>query len=80
MYSIQVALSSIEDVKKFVAAANQCPVEVDVCSGRYIVDAKSIMGMFSIDLSKPFRVEIHGAQEEGAGFEQAIAPFVVGEG
>ena len=46
-----VSLSSIEDVRQFVNAATCCPCEVDVLSGRYVIDAKSIMGLFSLDLS-----------------------------
>ena len=48
-----VSLSSIEDVRQFVNAATCCPCEVDVLSGRYVIDAKSIMGLFSLDLSHP---------------------------
>ena len=44
-------LNSINDVKRFVAAASARPCDIDVVSGRYIIDAKSIMGIFSIDLS-----------------------------
>lgn len=77
MYPFYVSLSSIEDVKKFVDAANHCDCEVDVLSGRYIINAKSIMGLFSIDLAKPVRVEVHGTQEQGQAFEQSVAPFTV---
>ena len=56
MMEFNVSLSSIEDVRQFVNAASRCPCEVDVCSGRYVIDAKSIMGLFSLDLSKPVRV------------------------
>lgn len=55
-----VSLSSIEDVRQFVNAATCCPCEVDVLSGRYVIDAKSIMGLFSLDLSHPVKVEVHG--------------------
>ena len=51
-----VSLSSIEDVRQFVNAATCCPCEVDVLSGRYVIDAKSIMGLFSLDLSHPVKV------------------------
>ena len=53
-----VSLSSIEDVRQFVNAATCCPCEVDVLSGRYVIDAKSIMGLFSLDLSHPVKVEV----------------------
>ena len=52
----QVLLTSVADVKEFVDVASACPCDVDVCTGRYIVNGKSIMGLFSIDLSKPVTV------------------------
>jgi phosphotransferase system HPr-like phosphotransfer protein len=52
-------LKSINDVKDFVNIVNKYDFDVDLSSGRYIVDAKSIMGIFSLDLSKPIKVEIH---------------------
>ena len=52
-------LKSINDVKDFVNIANKYDCDIDLTSGRYVVDAKSIMGIFSLDLSKPIKVEIH---------------------
>ena len=75
MIEFCVSLSSIEDVRQFVNAASYCPCEVDVCSGRYVIDAKSIMGLFSLDLSKPVRVEVHSTDEEGNQFRQSVAAF-----
>ena len=54
-----IALNSINDVKLFVNIVNRYDYEVDLTSGRYVVDAKSIMGIFSLDLAKPIKVEIH---------------------
>lgn len=54
-----VLLSSINDVKNFVNVVTKYDFEIDLTSGRYIVDAKSIMGIFSLDLSKPIKVEAH---------------------
>ena len=71
-----VSLSSIEDVRQFVNAATCCPCEVDVLSGRYVINAKSIMGLFSIDLSAPIRVEVHGTDAQGESFRRAIGRFV----
>ena len=70
-------LNSINDVKKFVNAAVARPCDIDVVSGRYIIDAKSIMGIFSIDLTKPVRVEIHGTEEDVAAFASDIKDFIV---
>ena len=55
-FSIQ--LKSINDVKDFVNVANKYEFDVDLTSGRYVVDAKSIMGIFSLDLSKAIKVEV----------------------
>ena len=72
-----VSLSSIEDVRQFVNAATCCPCEVDVLSGRYVIDAKSIMGLFSLDLSHPVKVEVHGSDADRAAFEQRVAAVEV---
>ena len=72
-----VSLSSIEDVRQFVNAATCCPCEVDVLSGRYVIDAKSIMGLFSLELSHPVKVEVHGSDADRAAFEQSVAAFEV---
>ena len=58
MKSCEIMLSSIEDVKKFVNLVNMYEFDVDLVSGRYVVDAKSIMGIFSLDLSNKIKVEI----------------------
>ena len=64
MSAFLVSLSSIEDVRRFVNAATRCTCEVDVLSGRYVVDAKSIMGIFSLDLSKPLILNADTDDEE----------------
>ncbi|MBO4243402.1 MAG: HPr family phosphocarrier protein [Clostridiales bacterium] len=48
MIKIKIRLMTINDVKDFVTAANYCPADIDLISGRYTVDAKSLMGIFSI--------------------------------
>ena len=60
MKEFTVVLSSINDVKNFVNVVTKYEYEIDLTSGRYVVDAKSIMGIFSLDLTKPIRVEAHG--------------------
>jgi len=75
MKAFDISLKSINDVKDFVNIVNRYDFDVDLSSGRYIVDAKSIMGIFSLDLSKPIRVEI---QIEVCGsFCEEIKRFVV---
>lgn len=76
MIEFSVSLSSIEDVRQFVNAASYCPCEVDVCSGRYVIDAKSIMGIFSLDLSKPIDLNIHA--ENGVDeILTTLAPYII---
>ena len=79
MQTFFVSLSSISDVKKFVDAATRCACEVDVLSGRYVINAKSIMGLFSLDLSQPVQVKVHGSDADRAAFEQSVAAFEVKE-
>lgn len=59
MKSIYITLNSIEKVKQFVNTINTYDSEFDLSSGRYIIDAKSIMGIFSLDLSNPLRLDIY---------------------
>ncbi len=59
MKSFNIILKSINDVKDFVNIVNKYDFDVDLTSGRYVVDAKSIMGIFSLDLAKPIKVDVH---------------------
>ena len=59
MVKFEMLLGSINDVKDFVNTVSKYDFDVDLVSGRYVVDAKSIMGIFSLDLSKPITVEVH---------------------
>ncbi len=59
MQQFKIFLKTVNDVKEFVRIVNKFPCEVDLASGRYIVDAKSIMGIFSLDLTSPISVKIH---------------------
>lgn len=58
MPRFSLTLSSVNDVKNFVDAASACPCDVDVIAGRYLVNGKSIMGLFSIDLSQSVEVDV----------------------
>ncbi len=60
MKELKILLGTIEDVKEFVNITNNYEFECDLVSGRYAVDAKSIMGIFSLDLSKPLNMVIRG--------------------
>lgn len=59
MKSIKVTLNSIDKVKTFVNLVSKYDSDFDLVSGRYVIDAKSIMGIFSLDLSKPIQLNIH---------------------
>ncbi|MCL2057551.1 MAG: HPr family phosphocarrier protein [Oscillospiraceae bacterium] len=64
MKTFNILLKSINDVKDFVNVSNKYDFDVDLTSGRYVVDAKSIMGIFSLDLSKAIKVEVHSGDSD----------------
>ena len=59
MKTIKISLNSIDKVKAFVNEISKFDCDFDLVSGRYVIDAKSIMGIFSLDLSKPIDLNIH---------------------
>ncbi len=59
MKSIQISLEKAQWVKEFVSVTQSCAYEILLKSGKYVVDAKSILGIFSLDLSSPVTVEIY---------------------
>ena len=59
MQKTTIMLATINDVKNFVSEVSMCDYDVDLLSGRYAVDAKSIMCIFSLELSKPIILEAH---------------------
>ncbi len=71
-----VMLTSVADVKEFVDAACTYPYDVDVLTGRYVVNGKSIMGLFSIDLSRPVTVRLAQAGPEADALKALLAPYV----
>ena len=75
MKKVTVSLASINDVKSFVNIVSKHDFDVDLISGRYVVDAKSIMGIFSLDLSKPIDVEV--MTDDCDSFIDEIKPFTV---
>ena len=70
MKTVQISLNSIGKVKSFVNAITQFDFDFDLISGRYVIDAKSIMGIFSLDLSKPIDLNIHA---DGAALDTVMA-------
>lgn len=71
-----IKLETINDVKRFVNTVSKYDFEVDLVSGRYAVDAKSIMGIFSLDLSKVIEMDIHGEGETVDKYLAEIADFI----
>ncbi len=64
MTTLEISLVTIDQVKRFVDLVSRVDGDVDLISGRYTVDAKSIMGIFSFDISKPMELQIHREAEE----------------
>lgn len=75
MRTCNIMLNTINDVKAFVNTVSKYDFDVDLISGRYAIDAKSIMGIFSLDLSKPIRLEAHS--EDNEKFFDEIKPFII---
>lgn len=59
MKTVDISLNSIDKVKSFVNDISKFDFDFDLVSGRYVIDAKSIMGIFSLDLSKPITLNVH---------------------
>lgn len=76
MKTVQISLNSIDKVKSFVNAITQYSFDFDLISGRYVIDAKSIMGIFSLDLSKPIDLAIHAEEDIDAVLE-TLKPYLV---
>ncbi len=76
MKTVKICLNSIEKVKSFVNDISKFDYDFDLVSGRYVVDAKSIMGIFSLDLSKPIDLNIH-AEEELESVLNTLQPYIV---
>ena len=80
MNVVKIRLSSVNDVKEFVSAVSFCSCELDIEADRYIIDAKSIMGIFSLDLSKPLMLKINSTDEnEISDVLGKIERFIVSE-
>ena len=76
MKTVMISLNSIDKVKSFVNVISRFDYDFDLVSGRYVIDAKSIMGIFSLDLSKPIELNIHA--EEGADeVIEMLKPYIV---
>lgn len=76
MKTVTINLGSIDKVKSFVNDITKFDSDFDLVSGRYVIDAKSIMGIFSLDLSKPINLNIHG-DEDNAEVMEVIKKYEV---
>ena len=74
MKSVMIRLSLVENVNKFVNVVSRYPFEMDLRAGRHVVDAKSILGIFSLDMSRPITLDIYS--DDCDGLLEDIRPFM----
>ena len=79
MKTIRISLNSIDKVKSFVNDISKYEFDFDLVSGRYVIDAKSIMGIFSLDLSKDLNLNIHTDGPELSSAMKSLTPYLVSE-
>ena len=77
MKTVKISLNSIDKVKSFVNDITKYDYDFDLVSGRYVIDAKSIMGICSLDLSKDIDLNIHAEGEEAENVLQVLKPYLV---
>ena len=77
MTKFYISLNSATSAKEFVNAVTKYPYDIDLTSGRYVIDAKSIMGIFSLDLSKPIGVVAH--TDDATDLKEDIRSFITEE-
>ncbi len=76
MKKVQVSLNSIDKVKSFVKDISQFDEDLDLISGRYVIDAKSLLGIFSLDLSKPIDLNIHAEDATADAIVEALSAYL----
>ena len=78
MKTVSISLNSIDKVKSFVNDLTKFDVDFELVSGRYVIDAKSIMGIFSLDLSKPIDLNIHAETESTVNeILEILTPYLI---
>ncbi len=78
MKTVTICIDNIDKVRDFSDKAGKYIDNLDLMSSRYIIDAKSIMGIFSLDISKPVELHIHGDDEKAiANFLESIDKYIV---
>ena len=78
MKTLKISLNSIDKVKAFVNEISKFDCDFDLVSGRYVIDAKSIMGIFSLDLSKPIDLAIH-TEDNLNEILEALEPYIISQ-
>ena len=77
MKTVKISLNSIDKVKSFVNDIARFDYDFDLVSGRYVIDAKSIMGIFSLDLSKPIELNIHAGDAQMDEIMKTIGNYTI---
>ena len=77
MKTVSISLNSIYKVKAFVNDISKYDFDFDLVSGRYVIDAKSIMGIFSLDLSKPINLNVHAEGNNLDEVLKVLAPYII---
>ena len=77
MKTFSISLNSIDKVKAFVNDISKYDFDFDLVSGRYVIDAKSIMGIFSLDLSKPINLNVHAEGNNLDEVLKVLAPYII---
>ena len=70
-----IRLGGVDDIRAFVNAIATCEYDLDLKNGRYVVDAKSIMGIFSLDLMNPITLTAHS--DNCDKIMEELKPFIV---
>ena len=77
MKEFKVKLTCVSDVRDFAQAAGMQRCDIEIVSGRYTIDAKSIMGLVSLDLTDPLTVQFRGSDEMAASFLTDVQEYIV---
>lgn len=78
MNTFNISINTIDKVKRFVNLTNRCEADVDIISGRLLVDAKSIMSIFSMDLTRPMTLRVHESNiEKLEEYKKLFEEFII---
>ncbi|WP_125140146.1 HPr family phosphocarrier protein [Clostridium transplantifaecale] len=69
----RIMLGTVEDAKNFVAAATKCDFDIDVFYNRVVIDAKSLLGVMSLDMTRVLTVEYNGENKDFEAFLDRMA-------